>query len=278
MKIHLQRNSDGANVTIEDDLIIRAYTVDSVTTVEYLTEEDGYRKMLGVSETLANVGAESKNLVLATVVTVPDLVVDSGDASGTTAFKLVDLGQNFLTTVNVGMRVKNTTDGTYATVEAVDSNTQLSLNVDIMVSGDDFVIYSDAGSTAWVNRNRIGSMYEENELGILMLDTGGQGLSRVDLQSNLTVFKTAMAAKDGDTTYAIASYTAAPNTIVLASAEGDVTANFTAGDTFTVYGENTVNDSIYSVVSVAFGLVTTITVAETPTAATAYGGRIRKRS
>jgi hypothetical protein len=71
--------------------------------------------------------------------------VDEGTTDGTTTDKLVDSSQNFLTTVTVGDVIHNTTDGTYARVTAIDSDTTLSLDNDIMVSGEAYVIqHSDA--------------------------------------------------------------------------------------------------------------------------------------
>jgi surface protein len=71
--------------------------------------------------------------------------VDSGTTNGTTTDKLVDTTQNFSSTVTVGDVIYNTTDQTYAFVDAVDSNTILSLSVDIMISGENYTIYhSDA--------------------------------------------------------------------------------------------------------------------------------------
>ena len=67
-------------------------------------------------------------------------VKDSGTADGTTTNKLVDSSQNFLTTVKVGMTVYNTTDSTFTNVTAVDSDTQLTLANDIMVSGKSYEI------------------------------------------------------------------------------------------------------------------------------------------
>lgn len=67
-------------------------------------------------------------------------VADSGTADGPTADKLVHSGQNFLTTVEVGMIVHNTTDNTTTTVTAVDSDTTLSLDDDIMISGEAYEI------------------------------------------------------------------------------------------------------------------------------------------
>lgn len=67
---------------------------------------------------------------------------DSGTTTSTTANKLVDSAQNFETTIDVGMIVKNTTDDTFAYVTAVDSNTTLSLSSDIMTSGEAYTIYA----------------------------------------------------------------------------------------------------------------------------------------
>ena len=64
----------------------------------------------------------------------------SGTTTGTTADKLVDSSQNFTDTVKVGDRVNNITDTTTALVTAIDSDTQLSLDTDIMVSGDNYSI------------------------------------------------------------------------------------------------------------------------------------------
>jgi hypothetical protein len=275
-KILLNRNSDGAEFSINDDLILHAYTnSDSLTEIAYLDDEDGYKKNIIVSEALASVGAASKTLVSATL-DPSTVVVDSGDASGTTAYKLVDAGQNFVTTVSVGMRVKNTDNGTYATVLAVDSNTQLSLNKDIMTSGDNFEIYSLAGTAIWINKDRVTSSHEVNELGVLMMDLGGAYRRRFELNTNLTTWKNAVIVKEGNLSYAADSYTASPNTILLAAAAGDVESKFVSGDIITVFDEKTANDGMYTVVSANFdGTNTVITVTETPTAATAYGGYVR---
>lgn len=65
-KVYLTRSSDGANIVLEDDLILRIFTADSLTRVEYLDDVDGFRKGVSVNETLAQVGGFSKNLVKAT--------------------------------------------------------------------------------------------------------------------------------------------------------------------------------------------------------------------
>lgn len=68
---------------------------------------------------------------------------DSGTTDGVAANKLIDSGQNFLTTVEVGMSVKNTTDTTSTIVASVDSDTQLTLDDDIFISGENYQIIPD---------------------------------------------------------------------------------------------------------------------------------------
>ena len=67
---------------------------------------------------------------------------DSGTTDGTTTDKLVDSTQNFTSTVSVGDLVYNTTDDTFAYVTAVDSDTTLSIDSDIMASGEAYSIYA----------------------------------------------------------------------------------------------------------------------------------------
>ena len=74
--------------------------------------------------------------------------VDIGTTDSTTASKLVDSTQNFITTVTIGDIVKNTTDNTYAAVTAIDSDTTLSLDTDIMISGEAYEIHGNAAAKA----------------------------------------------------------------------------------------------------------------------------------
>ena len=67
---------------------------------------------------------------------------DSGTTDGsTTTDKLIQSGQNFETTVDIGMIVYNTTDATYANVTAIDSDTTLTLDTDIMATAEAYTIY-----------------------------------------------------------------------------------------------------------------------------------------
>jgi len=66
-----------------------------------------------------------------------------GTASSTTTNKLVDASAAFTTLLAVGDVVENTTDNTTAKITAIDSATQLTLDNNIMASGEVYRIYSD---------------------------------------------------------------------------------------------------------------------------------------
>ena len=65
---------------------------------------------------------------------------DSGTTTGTATNKLIQSGQNFTSTVTNGDQVVNQASGATALVTNVDSNTQLTLDADIMVSGQAYTI------------------------------------------------------------------------------------------------------------------------------------------
>ena len=66
-----------------------------------------------------------------------------GTASATTTNKLVDASAAFTTLIAVGDVVENTTDNTTAKITAIDSATQVTLDNDIMASGEVYRIYTD---------------------------------------------------------------------------------------------------------------------------------------
>ena len=66
-----------------------------------------------------------------------------GTASATTTNKLVDASAAFTTLIAVGDVVENTTDKTTAKITAIDSATQVTLDNDIMASGEIYRIYTD---------------------------------------------------------------------------------------------------------------------------------------
>lgn len=74
---------------------------------------------------------------------------------GTTANHLIDSSENFVTDgILVGCRVKNTTDTTYANVTAV-ADGDLTLDADIMVSGEQYVLIPQKIFTLDQQVNRI---------------------------------------------------------------------------------------------------------------------------
>lgn len=68
-------------------------------------------------------------------------VVETGTTDSTTAYKLIQSGQNFSSTVIAGMVAHNITDNTYSYISSVDSNTQLTLDSDIFISGESYEIF-----------------------------------------------------------------------------------------------------------------------------------------
>ena len=78
----------------------------------------------------------------ATNIPMPSLITSSVTTS-TVTDKLVDSTIDFVALgVQIGDTVYNTTSSLAATITNVDSATQLTLNLDIMVSGDSYILYS----------------------------------------------------------------------------------------------------------------------------------------
>jgi uncharacterized phage protein gp47/JayE len=65
-----------------------------------------------------------------------------GTTDGVAANKLIDSTATFTSSM-VGRRVRNKTDDTFALVDGFDSSTQLSIDTDIFISGEDYVITED---------------------------------------------------------------------------------------------------------------------------------------
>ena len=87
-------------------------------------------------------GANKTHLALSKIPPKSDYIgmKKSGTTDGTTSDKLVDSGASFEDEVAVDMVVKNTTDTTTTYITAIDSDTVLSLNDDIFVSGEGYEI------------------------------------------------------------------------------------------------------------------------------------------
>ena len=130
---------------------------------------------------------------------------DSGncDGIGADTSKLRDTAQNFLTTVQVGMKVYNTTDSTISTVTVVDSDTELTLADDIMDDGEDYEILGFLVTTGNVLKIASGQVYIE-----IQATAAGAGFTTycVNLMLDLMFRNQAWATPAGDTHVAI--YTA----------------------------------------------------------------------
>jgi hypothetical protein len=131
------------------------------------------------------------------------------------------------------------------------------------------------GNTVWLNRERVLDVYDVDSKANIIFDAGGASSQKIKTNVTTVAVKAAIITKEGDFAYDIDSFTNGPDTIVLDAGAGDQTSKFTAGVVFTVFGEGDANDSIYSVVSSAFGTETTITVNETPALVQAStGGKV----
>jgi len=96
----------------------------------------------------------------------------TGDATSTSANKLVYSTGGFTAAVDVGDEVYNVDDDTYAYITAKDSDTQLSLSADIFENGEEFEIQgefthnitnSNMGSTDAVNLDPVAYPVTPNE-------------------------------------------------------------------------------------------------------------------
>ena len=133
-----------------DGLDISGFAIPELTTATLMIA--GAHLIANYSDVLINWAAQDtikSNVVFgAGTNTYPATTQDSGTTDGTTVSKLVQSGQNFNTTVAINDVIHNTTDNTWAVVTAVDSDTTLSIDNDIMISGEAYVIYRSAGVLA----------------------------------------------------------------------------------------------------------------------------------
>jgi hypothetical protein len=111
--------------------------------------------------------------------------VDSGTTDGATTKKLVDSTQNFTTTINVGDSVHNTTDDTFALVMAIDSDTQLSLDRDIMASGETYSISGNGNTQTILTFSPYDNFEYLYNLGTLRTTTGQPVHISQDQEDNL---------------------------------------------------------------------------------------------
>jgi glutaminase len=79
--------------------------------------------------------------------------IAEGSTTSTNTDELIDSGATFTDSVTVGDTVLNQTDRTTTTVLSIDSDTTLTLNADIMASGDEYSIQASAYTTTAGNKN-----------------------------------------------------------------------------------------------------------------------------
>lgn len=105
-------------------------------------------------------------------------VINSGTTTETIADKLVESGQDFLSTVRVGDIIVNNTNKTTAVVTEVDSDEILSISPDLFLVDEEFTIYS---STVKVDQiiNATGALlvvqHQIDEVQITYLGQGFKG-------------------------------------------------------------------------------------------------------
>lgn len=113
---------------------------------------DGYNGVThGYNSTIRNGQPNDANDVKAVIPPIGAIIawgkrfelLTSGTTDGTTASKLVNSGDTFVTDgVAVEFYIVNTTDSTETYCTAVDSESTLSINDDIFVSGEGYEIYT----------------------------------------------------------------------------------------------------------------------------------------
>lgn len=193
--------------------------------------------------------------------------VDSGTTTGQATNKLIQTGQNFNTTVTVGDKVINQVDGTTALVTVIDSNTQLSLDADIMLSGEAYTIdaspFIQQGNYYVVNYAGTTNLNGNNSWSIgdwVIADADNRWSkldhSQVDGQGtigNLPVFATATTIGDSIVAQSgtALTVTGSLNTTLGASVTGDFAVNtnkFTvaaASGNTNIAGTTIINDTLY---------------------------------
>jgi hypothetical protein len=103
--------------------------------------------------------------------------ISTGQATGTTANKLVDSGAAFTTDgTKIGMIVYNITDSTKATITAIDSATTLSVSENIFASGEDYEVGTDGfvtpSSVEYMDKYFIASEVGTNKFQVSAIDNG----------------------------------------------------------------------------------------------------------
>tara|TARA_R100000458_G_scaffold17493_1_gene15131 strand:- start:125 stop:706 length:582 start_codon:yes stop_codon:yes gene_type:complete len=140
--------SKGGTETIRHAVVLKDGSTIGSAEIDYTNGELDLSELTAVQDTHNRAGLYigTAGNILVTLSGQNKIVETGSDTAGTTN-KLTDSTQNFSTTVQKRDVVVNTTDGTFAFVGAVDSDTVLSLkdkdnaNANIMASGEKYEIH-----------------------------------------------------------------------------------------------------------------------------------------
>ena len=140
--------SKGGTETIRHAVVLKDGSTIGSAEIDYTNGQLDLSELTAVQDTHNRAGLYigTAGNILVTLSGQNKIVETGSDTAGTTN-KLTDSTQNFSTTVQKRDVVVNTTDGTFAFVGAVDSDTVLSLkdkdnaNANIMASGEKYEIH-----------------------------------------------------------------------------------------------------------------------------------------
>ena len=151
----------------------------------------------------------------------------SGNATSTTSNKLVNSGASFATSI-VGQTVYNVTDGTSAMVTARDSGTTLSIDADIMASGESYIIsgltsdeidYASFDTSGNTSNGLLANIYEDAVADVKFAFSQFKFINSFDLIQKLAKFCFSYVFISGDgkvkikTLQSVGDYTSADQTI-----------------------------------------------------------------
>lgn len=132
-------------------------SIDSAGTFPVGLAVDTNYYTINVDATHIKLATSQANAIAGTAIDLVDSnEITNGTTDSTTADKLVDSTADFVTDgIAIGDVVENTTDSTYAVVTAIDDLNTLSLDTDIMVTAEDYIIYNMAGITTSTTANKL---------------------------------------------------------------------------------------------------------------------------
>lgn len=173
--------SQETDVECEAEIDVGTLSLDADYAAQTFTFYHGATSTVG---TMSIGGSSSYDLL------IRNCTLESGTTDGTTANKLVDSTQNFSAggRVSVGDRVRNTTDDTEALITNIDSDTQLSLDADIMVSGENYRIVSTTRAPVQLTNAGSASYMDIQDNGLLVSKMDVSDATSADSGNNSTLW------------------------------------------------------------------------------------------